>query len=199
MSHLNSITIGLAQHKKFIICLTLSAVTLVAVHADDPPAKSGDTTTQPASKSNDPEPVREPSAKEILRELQEASRKDAKAVVRPGIEGVRPKQIEQPIGNPIEPVQGKLLPDGSRLVDRPGRLAKEGDGFVFSFESRGQGAPDRPIRLLPNRLLEDMEMYSENATKSIVFIISGEITEYRGVNYLLLQKLLVRPDTGNLK
>lgn len=155
-------------------------------------------TTKPASGA-DPEPRREPSATEILRQLQEASRRDAKAVVRPGVEGERPKPIETPPGNAIAPPESKLLPDGSRLVDRPGRLSRDGEQWVYSFESRGQGAPERPIRMLPNRLLEDMEMYSENGTKSVVFIVSGEVTEYRGVNYLLVQKLLVRPDTGNLK
>ncbi|MBX3395536.1 MAG: hypothetical protein KF841_09220 [Phycisphaerae bacterium] len=155
-------------------------------------------TTKPASGA-DPEPRREPSATEILRQLQEASRRDAKAVVRPGVEGERPRPIDTPPGNAISPPESKLLPDGTRLVDRPGRMSREGEQWVYSFESRGQGAPERPIRLLPNRLLEDMEMYSENGTKPVVFIVSGEITEYRGVNFLLVQKLLVRPETGNLK
>lgn len=149
--------------------------------------------------SQDPEPRREPSYSEILRELQREGRRDAKAVVRPGVSGVTPRAIEQPAGNAIRPVENKLLPDGSRLVDRPGRLTREGQYFVFSFESRGQGAPERPVRLLPNRLLEDMEVYSEEGSRPVVFIVSGEVTEYRGVNYLLIQKLLVRPETGNLR
>jgi hypothetical protein len=32
-----------------------------------------------------------------------------------------------------------------------------------------------------------------------VFIVSGEVTEYHGVNYLLVQKLLIRPSMGNLR
>ncbi len=151
------------------------------------------------SADNDPEPRREPSYSEILRELQREGRRDAKAVVRPGVTGITPRAIEQPVGNAIRPVENKLLPDGSRLVDRPGRLTREGEYFVFSFESRGQGAPERPVRLLPNRLLEDMEVYSEEGSRPVVFIVSGEVTEYRGVNYLLIQKLLVRPETGNLR
>jgi hypothetical protein len=52
---------------------------------------------------------------------------------------------------------------------------------------------------LPNRLLEDMEVASAGGSKSVVFIVSGELTEYHGANYLLVQKLLTKPNLGNLK
>ncbi len=161
--------------------------------------KSG-STTQPVSQSADePKPRREPSPSEIIKMLQE-ERGARKTVLtlpsRPGEER-RTRIVEAP--NAIAPVARKLLPDGSRIVDRPGRLARQDDYFVFSFEGRGEGAPEPPIRLLPNRLLEDMEVYSEGGQKPAVFVVSGEVTEYRGVNYLLIQKLLVQPDLGNLK
>ncbi|HVP11521.1 MAG TPA: hypothetical protein VMV94_10080 [Phycisphaerae bacterium] len=101
--------------------------------------------------------------------------------------------------NAVGPVNPKLMPDGYRIVDRPGRLTREGDYWIFSFESRGRGETELPIRLLPNRLLEDMEMASSAGSKEVVFVVSGEVTEYHGVNYLLIQKLLTRPDLGNLK
>ncbi len=205
------------------------SASLLAQSADDPPAaekksdsktcgspdqaKSDETTKsdveesstvekadkKPAKSADDPEPRREPSQTEILRELQRQSRKEMKTPIKTGVPGETPKKVELPPGNAIAPLQDKLLPDGSRIVDRPGRLTRDGDSFLYSFESRGEGLADRPIRLLPNRLLENMEMYSENGQKPIVFIVSGEITEYHGANYLLVQKLLVRPDTGNLR
>lgn len=150
--------------------------------------------------AQDPEPRREPSYSEILKKLQEESRKESRGVIPPtDHSGTVTTRVEKAPTNAIAPVAEKLMPDGSRLVDRPGRLVREGDHFVYSFESRGEGAIDRPIRLLPNRLLEDMESYSENGLKPMVFIVSGEVTEYHGMNYLLIQKLLVRPDTGNLR
>lgn len=151
------------------------------------------------SSARDPEPRREPSYSEILKELQEESRKESRGVVHSGVPGKTAQKVQLPAGNAIAPPSERLLPDGSRLVDRPGRLTRDGDHFVYSFESRSEGATERPIRLLPNRLLEDMEMYSENGLKPIVFIVSGEVTEYHGQNYLLIQKLLVRPDTGNIR
>jgi hypothetical protein len=78
-------------------------------------------------------------------------------------------------------------------------LTREGDYYVFSIESRSDGPPEPPIRVLPNRLLEDMEIASAGGTISAVFLVSGELTAYHGVNYLLVQKLLTRPKLGNLK
>ncbi len=155
--------------------------------------------SKPGRDAEDPKPRREPSPSEIIKMLQE-EREPRKTVLtlpsRPGEER-RTTVIDAP--NAIQPLVHKLLPDGSRIVDRPGRLARHDDYFVFSFESRGEGAPEPPIRLLPNRLLEDMEIYSEGGEKPVVFVVSGEVTEYRGLNYLLIQKLLLQPDLDNLK
>lgn len=149
----------------------------------------------------EPQPRREPSPSEILRELTKQS-----TARRPVVSPVSPGQPDRGVvaeealpANSIAAPAAKLFPDGYRIVDRLGRLVREGDLWVFSFENRGQGAPELPIRLLPNRLLEDMERFSEGGTKPTIFIISGEITEYHNVNYLLLQKLLTQPDLGNLK
>lgn len=157
-------------------------------------------TSQP--RDEDPEPRREPSYAEILKELQKETRSQPRVITPPIRPGGQRRSIAPPSrgsadGGPAG--HAKLLPDGSRLVDRPGRLTREGDYFTFSFEDRGQGAPPIPIRLLPNRLLEDMEIISAGGTKLLVFVVSGEVTEYRGVNYLLIQKLLVRPNLGNFK
>jgi hypothetical protein len=152
--------------------------------------------------SSDLEPPREPTPEEILRELTRQSG----AAPRPVIPPARPGQtVRRTVDastlppNAIAPPTPKLFPDGYRIVDRPGRLTREGDFYTFTFESRSEGIPELPIRLLPNRLLEDMEIVSEGGTKSVVFLISGELTEYHGVNYLLIQKLLTRPNLGNLK
>jgi hypothetical protein len=184
----------------------------------EPPAKPGVATTQPAatqpaveskagqarstSRPADPEPRHEPTPSEILKNLIEKNSAAPKPVVRPMVPGQQQVTTINPSAlpaNAIGPVTPKLMPDGYRVVDRPGRLAREGDYWIFSFESRGRGETELPIRLLPNRLLEDMEMASSGGTKEIVFVISGEVTEYHGVNYLLIQKLLTRPDLGNLK
>ncbi len=173
----------------------------------NPSAVAGAPASQPASAATgsttgDPQPRREPSPTEILRELSKVGSKTAVPVTRPVQPGrtTRTLATEEALPpNAVAAPAAKLLPDGYRLVDRPGRLARQEDFWVFSFEDRGQGAPELPIRLLPNRMLEDMEDISAGGTRPIVFIVSGEVTEYRGLNYLLIEKLLTRPDLGNLK
>ncbi|MBN2559679.1 MAG: hypothetical protein JXQ75_01945 [Phycisphaerae bacterium] len=163
----------------------------------DEPAAVGD-----KGRDADPEPRREPSPTEILEELTKQSNARRRPLVRPITPGGTERTTVSADTIPSDAIRAprpKLLPDGYRLVDRPGRLTREGDYWVFSFESRGKGAPELPIRLLPNRLLEDMERFSDGGTKPVVFVISGEVTEYHNVNYLLLQKLLTRPDLGNLE
>lgn len=169
--------------------------------ATQPAAETKAGANRAASQRSDPEPRREPSPTEILRELTKPSSAAPRPVVRPVTPGQHEVRRLDPSAlpaNAVATVTPKLLPDGYRLVDRPGRLAREGDYWVFTFENRSRGDAEMPIRLLPNRLLEDMEMVSEGGARDVVFVISGEITEYHGVNYLLIQKLLTRPNLGNL-
>ncbi|MCB9854997.1 MAG: hypothetical protein H6818_04860 [Phycisphaerales bacterium] len=158
-------------------------------------------TIRPSSEEG-PGPRRLKSGADVLERLKDRQRQTP--VIPPVRQGV--KRVERTTiaegaipDNALRPVDRKLLPDGSRIVDRAGRLTRDGDYLTFTFESRGEGPVEIPLRLLPNRLLEDMELIAEGGRKSVVFVVSGEVTEYRGVNYLMLQKLLIRPDLGNFR
>jgi hypothetical protein len=184
-----------------VLVVAISAGAIVVAQSTAP-------STQPASESKenvpapDLEPPHEPTPSEILKELSKQNDAAPRPVVspaRPGLTVRKEVQSSDLPPNAIVPPSPKLLPDGYRIVDRPGRLTREGDYYTFTFESRSQGTPELPIRLLPNRLLEDMEITSEAGSKPVVFLVSGELTEYHGVNYLLLQKLLTKPNLGNLK
>ena len=52
-------------------------------------------------------------------------------------------------------------------------------------------AADPPVLLLPCRELEWMENASNNGKRAVKFVVSGELTEYHGRNYMLLRKVLV--------
>lgn len=168
------------------------------------PESAAPPTTLPAEgTSSRPAPRVEPSAADILRELTREENLAPRRAVRPS-DPARPddRVVAAPASvppNAVAPPTPRLYPDGYRLVDRPGRLVRQDDVWWYSFESRSEGAPELPLRLLPNRLLEDMEAASEGGTRAVVFVVSGEVTEYRGSNYLLLQKLLVRPNLRNLQ
>lgn len=167
--------------------------------ASQPAAASAGSSNQA---DDEAEPRREPSAAEILRELSRDSGDTPRPVILPSRPGQDRTSAIDPTALPVNAVGAlvpKLYPDGYRIVDRPGRLTREGDYYTFSFESRGQGPVEPPVRLLPNRLLEDMEIVTSGATKPVVFLVSGEMTAYHGINYLLVQKLLTQPNLGNLK
>ncbi|MFA5864632.1 MAG: hypothetical protein WC975_08075 [Phycisphaerae bacterium] len=88
-------------------------------------------------------------------------------------------------------IKHKLLPEGHYVADRRGRLNSTNDYSVFIFESDGKILADPPVKVLPNRWLEKMETDVAAGHESIIFRISGEITTYRGQNFILLRKVLM--------
>ncbi len=104
---------------------------------------------------------------------------------------VAPKSIIRPLP----------MPPGAMLVDRVGRLVREQGGgwLALHFESEKKVLYEAPIRILPNRLLEEMEEAQTKATAAgVKFIVSGEVTEYRGRRYLLIRKMLIKRNLGTL-
>ena len=118
----------------------------------------------------------------------------------------RPTQEVIPIqGSPATPLTTRspaagrsLRPDGSPLVERPGRLIRDGDWWTLVFESDHPDYPEPPIKLLPNKNVELMVQTSVRGTAGLVFVVSGEVTVFRGENYLLTRAARRRVDSGNL-
>jgi hypothetical protein len=96
-------------------------------------------------------------------------------------------------------LSAQLLPEGTFVVDRPGRLVREDEWWTLVFESADGSVRERPLLLLPNQQVELMEQTSAAGTRSVVFIVSGEVTSYHGRNYLMVRKVLLRRETGNLR
>ncbi len=162
-------------------------------------------TTQSA-KAKDPseiDPPRRPSAVEILQELMK--KKQSRPVIMPTDPATpseaahyRPPTASRPSVSPSK-AERPLHPDGSMITDRIGRLVRRDDGWFFVFESEGKVLREPPMEILPNQDLQTMEITSANGTKPVKFKVTGEVTTYRGENYLLLRKVLVVHDMGNLK
>ncbi len=86
--------------------------------------------------------------------------------------------------------------EGEFVWNRTGRLMKDeksGD-WVFEFDSDGTNMKDPPMELLPSRLLAAMEDSSAGGTQRTRFKVSGEVTEYRGKNYLWVQHMEILRD-----
>ncbi|MFQ5807708.1 MAG: hypothetical protein ACE5I3_14780 [Phycisphaerae bacterium] len=114
---------------------------------------------------------------------------------------------ERPPPKPILPVSenapgvaeadASLLPEGAVLMERPGRLMRSAGRAVFHFKpgSPAEGAPET-MECNKNGLLEAMEAEADAGVKE--FIISAEVTRYRGRNYLNLLKYRRQVAHGNL-
>jgi hypothetical protein len=145
-------------------------------------ASSGGATTRPAGKS----------AEEMLNQLlrptgdgRSAQPTTAPAVQGGGIDATSGSAAIAP-GAPVVTV----MREGTDIVNRVGRLTRSADGqsWEFSFESDGRSMQDPPVVILPNLSLMKMETATAGMSRDLRFRITGEVTEYRGRNYVLLRK-----------
>lgn len=86
--------------------------------------------------------------------------------------------------------------EGSYIVNQTGRLTKAGDGegYEFVFNADSNAMQDPPMKVLPNLKLGVMQDSIEASNRDLVFRVTGMVTEYRGRNYILLEKVVVVPD-----
>ena len=116
---------------------------------------------------------------------------------------------EPPTGQAIDKTSGRgavapnapavaVMREGTYIVDRVGRLGRTPDGSQaqFIFTSDGKTLKDPPLLILPNLKLQQMEDVAKGANRDVPFRITGMITEYRGRNYILLEKVSV-PSENN--
>jgi hypothetical protein len=152
-------------------------------------------TTQPSTRPAST-PSRSLTADEMLSQM-----------LRPPPSGTGERVLQPPADPPLRDRtsgRGSVVPnapaitvmrEGTFLVDRTGRLTKSADGTAeFSFESDGRALRDPPVVIVPSLKLVAMEEAVKAANKDLRFRISGMVTEYRGRNYVLLEKVLVVPE-----
>jgi len=151
---------------------------------------------QPATSQAAPEqPTQETILEELLKE------RPTNAPISPMVPGQADQPAEVAATQPAHPEMsaGRLLPDGFIISKRTGRLVRQGPWWVFAFESDGKAMQDPPMRLLPCRWLEHMEAASGGGTRGVRFVVTGRVTAYRGLNYLLCENVLIVHDMGNFK
>ena len=91
------------------------------------------------------------------------------------------------------------LPEGAMVVDRVGRVIPGEPWWSLVFEDQGTHPKDKPMPLLPNQLLETAIALTSGGTEGVVLVVSGEATLHNEDNYLLLRKVLIRRDLGNIR
>ncbi len=92
-----------------------------------------------------------------------------------------------------------LVPEGAPLVNRPGRLLRQGQWWTFAFEADHVDHPEPPMRILPNQNLELMVQASQRGSAGLVFVVSAEATVFLGENYLLPRVATRRIEAGNFR
>jgi hypothetical protein len=106
-----------------------------------------------------------------------------------------------PAGNPIAEALGgannakaaERLREGTKLVDVVGTFQSAGgDNISFSRE----GGKDS-LKVLENLQLQRVSTVLEENSGTRQWIVSGEITEFRGANYLLVKKAVVQLQDGD--
>lgn len=92
-----------------------------------------------------------------------------------------------------------LIPEGTPIVRRPGRVILDGRSWAFAFESDSTEMPEPPMRVLANLNTELMVRAAEGAGAGQVFVVSGEVTLFEGENFLLPRVAMRRIDAGNFR
>jgi len=85
-----------------------------------------------------------------------------------------------------------LIREGRYIPDRLGRLTRGPDGKTaeFTFDSDGKALRDPPLIIVPCAKLAQMQGTELGAGLDVRFRLSGTVTEYRGRNYILPEKVV---------
>jgi hypothetical protein len=161
------------------------------------PSEGDENSAAPQGEAPATAPAGEPRPEDIIKQLLE--RKPRRALVLP-------QSMPAPAVRPIAPGQDpesardqQLMPEETMIIDQPGRVVPVDEWWTFAFEDKGRQASRRPLRIIPNRMLENAIALTGDESMGVILLVSGEVTEYRGTNYLLLRKVLVQRDWGNLR
>jgi hypothetical protein len=90
----------------------------------------------------------------------------------------------------------RLLLEGTVLVERPGKYVAAEGRALFVFQADDSSRTAERMEILRNQYLEIMEEESRAGVSE--FVVTAEITSYRGENFLLLRKVLRRVPNRNL-
>ena len=84
-----------------------------------------------------------------------------------------------------------MIREGTKLVDTLGHFKTTGDRATF-FSSDGQ----HRLRGLENLALERVARVLSESSGKLEWSVSGPVTEYRGANYLLITRAVIKTKNG---
>lgn len=84
-----------------------------------------------------------------------------------------------------------LWPEGFKLIVERGQLHHSEGRWFLEFQSQENSGRPLRIELLPNTKLWKMERFLAASRKTVQFGVRGDVTEYDGINYLLVRNATV--------
>lgn len=90
-----------------------------------------------------------------------------------------------------------LLPEGSFLRERRGRLGQIGSEWLFFFDADETGKSPPPAPIMQTTDLMEMKRLVETRASTVTFVINAEVFVYRGQNYLLPRSFTVVASQGS--
>lgn len=139
--------------------------------------------SRPAGENSSRTPLRRPEQVRLFQDLLQKANEPG--VIQP--EGPAEPKSESTAG---------ILPEGTTIAERSGKLVRSGDHWEFQFYRDDVQPGLQGIEVLKSAFLDQMErLVQKGATE---FIVSGELTAYRGQNFLLIRKVRRQLDHGNI-
>ncbi|MBY0113869.1 MAG: hypothetical protein K2Y21_13715 [Phycisphaerales bacterium] len=99
---------------------------------------------------------------------------------------------------PDEKAAKTLVPEGTILTDRRGRLTKVKNMLAIAFDGDPNTAADPAMVILPSRALERLEAAMGPTPDGVVIVLTGRVYSYRNQNYILPLLAQIEAD-GQLK
>ena len=165
-------------------------VTTLGPVAQEQKAPAGQPASAPAAQAS--QPRKPPQISETLEQLLRNEDRP-----RRGIPALTDRGSEADAAPGTDLTSGSdLIPEGTVLREQPGRFVRRDGLPQFHFTSAGRRTALPAMEILKNSWLASMEGMADVGVSE--FIISAEITQYGGRNYLFLLKYRRQPRHGNL-
>lgn len=101
---------------------------------------------------------------------------------------LRPARPSSPAQKAVQPE--RRYREGTHLVDRIGRFKATGDRVTFYSREDGRQFP-----ALENLALERVARVISETSDNLRWSVSGQVTEFRGQNYLLVTRAIVKAES----
>src|SRR4051812_28690246 len=167
----------------------IAFILLVLIFGSLALAQAKSPATRPSNATTTPSDMRFMSSDQVFDQMLKPSTRPSKQLAPLPDQAVQDSKSAAGSVKPNAPPV-LVIREGTMIVDRLGRLSHTERGQAeFNFESDGKALRDPPMLLLPNLTLNQIEDQIKVSNRDLKLRVTGVVTEYKGRNYLLLEKV----------